>query len=112
MLKLRRHHPTARLQMISDRPLSLLGPASFLLQARPQDDGAMWPALATRCRRALPAQLQWAAPLLDAHRPLPVLCAERQVEDLFHWLNALPNTERVSIGCQQRTGGSYGQRPL
>ena len=72
-----------------------------MLRARPQDDGAMWPALAGRCRQALPASLQWAAPLLDLRHPLPVPCAEAQVRDLFRWLDGLPNTERVSIGCER-----------
>jgi len=61
----------------------------------------MWPALAGRCRQALPASLQWAAPLLDLRHPLPVPCAEAQVRDLFRWLDGLPNTERVSIGCER-----------
>jgi hypothetical protein len=57
----------------------------------------MWPALATRCRRALPGRLAWAAALLDPERPLPVICNEPQVRELFHWLQGLLNTERVSI---------------
>jgi hypothetical protein len=40
--------------------------------------------------------------LLDLRRPLPVLCAEAQVRELFRWLGGLPNTERVSIGCERR----------
>ena len=62
----------------------------------------MWPAQAVRCRRALPARLEWAAPLLDPHRPLPVLCADAQVRELFRWLDGLPNTERVSVTCERR----------
>jgi hypothetical protein len=26
-----------------------------------------------------------------------------QVRELFHWLQGLPNTERVSIGCERQT---------
>ena len=102
MLKLRHRHQPPQLRLISERTLSLVGAPSFVLHARPQDDGAMWPALAGRCRRALPANLQWAAALLDAGHPLPVLCGEDQVVELFHWLDALPNTERVSIACRHQ----------
>jgi len=94
---LRRGHPLPSLA--ADRPPA---PALFVLRSRPQDDGAMWPAHATRCQRALPAALQWAAPLLDAHQPLAVPCSEEQVRALFHWLDSLPNTERVSVCCERR----------
>lgn len=62
----------------------------------------MWPALAGRCRRALPARLAWAVALLDAEHPLPVICGEPKVREFFHWLQSLPNTERVSIECERR----------
>ena len=65
----------------------------------------MWPALAARCRRALPAHLSWAVALLDTEHPLPVICGEPEVRgrrELFHWLESLPNTERVSIGCERQ----------
>ncbi|MBV9194618.1 MAG: hypothetical protein JO168_10785 [Solirubrobacterales bacterium] len=106
MFKLRRRHQPPQLRLISERPLSLVGSRSFVLHARPQDNGAMWAALANRCRRALPADLQWAAPLLHADHPLPVLCGEVEVRELFRWVNSLPSTERVSIGCQRRAGGT------
>jgi hypothetical protein len=61
----------------------------------------MWPALATRCRRALPERLAWAAALLDPQRPLPVICDQLQMREFFHWLQGLSNTERVSIGCER-----------
>ena len=93
-------------------PLSLVGSPSFVLHPRPQDDGAMWAALANRCRQVLPADLQCAAPLLDTGHPLPVLCGQTEVVALFRWLNGLPNTERVSIGCRQQAGGTYDARPL
>ena len=109
MLKLRRRHQPPQLQLISERSLSIVGSPSFVLHARPQDDGAMWPALANRCRRALPADLQWAAPLLDTGHPLPVLCGELDVVALFHWLDALPNTARVSIGCRRQTPSTCQQ---
>jgi hypothetical protein len=97
-----------RLQVISERSLSLVGSPSFVLHARPQDDGAMWPALANRCQRALPTDLQWAAPLLDTGHPLPVLCGELEVDVLFRWLNAQPNTTPVSIGCRRRPAPTRG----
>ena len=74
-----------------------------MLHARPHDDGGMWPALAARRREALPTKLHWAAVLLDPDSPQPMTCTEAQVRELFHWLDALPNTERVSIACQRRT---------
>ena len=58
-----------RARVTWDRSLPLDGPASFVLHARPQDDGAMWPALAVRCRQALPIRLQWTAVLLDPDNP-------------------------------------------
>jgi hypothetical protein len=68
----------------------------------------MWPALATCCRRALPRRLAWAATLLDPERPLPVICGEPQMQEFFHWLQGLPNTERVSIGCERQAASPYG----
>lgn len=91
----------AHLSTVSARSLSLVGPPSFALRARPEDHGAMWPAIATRCRRRLPARLQWAPPLLDPQQPVPVLCAEAQVNELYRWLGGLPNPERVSVGCRR-----------
>ena len=40
--------------------------------------------------------------LLDAEHPLPVICGEPEVREFFHWLESLPNTERVSIGCERQ----------
>ena len=62
----------------------------------------MWPALAGRCRRALPDRLEWGVALLDPEHPLPVICGEPEVREFFHWLESLPNTERVSIGCERQ----------
>jgi hypothetical protein len=92
------------LRSVHSAAFHLVGPSSYSLCARPEDDGAMWPALATRCRRALPERLEWAAALLDPVRPLAVICGEEQVREFFHWLQGLPNTERVSIGCERRGG--------
>ena len=92
---------TAPLRSVHSSPLNLVAPRSYSLRARPEDDGAMWPALATRCRRALPERLAWAAALLDPQRPLPVICDQLQMREFFHWLQGQPNTERVSIGCER-----------
>jgi hypothetical protein len=110
MLNLRRRRtPDAR--AISTRPQTMAGSPSFVLHARREDDRAMWPALAARCRRALPQHLEWAAPLLDATAPRPVLCGESQIAELYQWLDALPNTQRVSIACQRQPPGTSSQRP-
>ena len=98
----------APLRSVNSAPLDVVGASSYSLRARPEDDGAMWPAFATRCRRALPGRLAWAAALLDPERPLPVICGERQVREFFHWLQGLPNTERVSIGCERQTLSHHG----
>ena len=90
------------MRTVHSAPLHVVGTSSYSLRARPEDDGAMWPALANRCRRALPERLACAAALLDPERPLPVICGEAEVREFFHWLQALPNTERVSIGCERQ----------
>ena len=96
-------HPTAPpLRAVHTSALHVVGAGSYALRARPEDDGAMWPALAGRCRRALPGHLSWAVALLDPERPLPVICGEPEVREFFHWLESLPNTERVSIGCERQ----------
>jgi hypothetical protein len=92
----------AHLRSAHSAPLHLVGAGSYVVRARPDEDGAMWPALAGRPRRASPAGLAWAAALLDAGHPLPVICSELEVRDFFHWLESLPNTERVSIGCERQ----------
>jgi len=99
---------TAPLRGVHSAPLRVVGASSYSLRARPEDDGAMWPALAARCRQALPGRLAWAAALLDPERPLPVVCGEPQVRELFHWLQGLPNTERVSIGCERQAASRDG----
>jgi hypothetical protein len=97
-----RHLTALPLRAVHSSALHVVGAGSYALRARPEDDGAMWPALAARCRHALPAHLTWAAALLDAEHPLPVICGEPQVREFFHWLGSLPNTERVSIGCEHQ----------
>jgi len=100
-MRVRSESGTAHLQTVHSAPLHLVGASSYSLRARPKDDGAMWPALAARCRGALPTYLTWAVALLDPEHPLPVICGESEVREFFHWLESLPNTERVSIGCER-----------
>jgi len=97
-----RHLTAPPLRAVHSYALHIVGAGSYALRARPEDDGAMWPALAVRCQRALPTHLSWAAALLDPERPLPVICGEPEVREFFHWLESLPNTERVSIGCERQ----------
>jgi hypothetical protein len=97
-----RHLTAPPLRAVHSSVLHVVGGGSYALRARPEDDRAMWPALAVRCRRALPANLAWAAALLDPERPMPVVCGEPEVREFFHWLESLPNTERVSIGCERQ----------
>ena len=56
-----RHLTTPPLRAVHSAALRVLGAGSYALRARPEDDRAMWPALAERCRRVLPARLAWAA---------------------------------------------------
>ena len=74
-----RHLTAPPLRAVHSCALHVVGAGSYALRARPEDDGAMWPALAARCRRALPAQLSWAVARLDAEHPLPVICGEPEV---------------------------------
>jgi hypothetical protein len=97
------HHPIApHLRAVYSSALHVVGAGSYTLRARPEDDRALWPALAVRCRQALPANVDWAAALLDPELPLPVICGEPDVREFFHWLESLPNTERVLIGCERQ----------
>jgi hypothetical protein len=52
-----RHLIAPHLRAVHSSALHLVGAGSYALRARPEDDGAMWPALAVRCRRALPTHL-------------------------------------------------------
>ena len=49
-----RHLTAPPLRAVHSSALHVVGAGSYALRARPEDDGAMWPALAVRCRRALP----------------------------------------------------------
>ena len=106
-----RHLIAPHLRAVHSSALHVVGAGSYALRARPEDDRAMWPALAVRCRRALPARLSWATPLLDPERPRPVICGETDVREFFHWLESLPNTERVSIGCERQGPPQGDVRP-
>ena len=73
-----------------------------MLSPRAEDLGATWSAHACRCRRELPEQLAWAAPLLDPEHPLAVLCGHEQACALIVWHNRLPTFEQVSFSCERR----------
>jgi len=73
---------------------------SNILRPRIEDLGAAWSAHACRCRQQLPAQLAWAAPLLDRDDPLAVLCSHEQACELIVWHHHLPTHQQVSFSCQ------------
>jgi hypothetical protein len=79
---------------------------SHLLRPRPEDVGAAWPAHACRCRRELPDELAWAAPLLDPGHPLAVRCARDQARRLIVWHHHLPTYEQVSFSCERLIHGT------
>ena len=61
--------------------------------------GPRWPAAAGgRCRKACDGRQRCST----LGHPLPVVCGEAQVVELFRWLDGLPNTERVSVGCERQ----------
>ena len=76
-------------------------PVSHLLEPRPEDLGASWPAHAHRCRQELPAELAWAAPLLDPREPQAVRCGREQACRLIVWHHHLPTYQHVSFTCQR-----------
>ena len=81
------------------------GDASFRLAPRPCDlPGGFWAAHAARCRQRLPAELEWAAPLLDPYAPLPVACTRPQACRLFVWNDRLPTTAQLSFTCEHLAG--------
>ena len=79
------------------------GAGTHLLEPRPEDLGATWPAHAHRCRQALPADLSWAAPLIDPDHPRAVCCGREQACRLIVWHHHLPTYEHVSFSCQRLT---------
>jgi len=76
-------------------------PPSHILCPRTEDLGAAWPAHACRCRGELPAQLGWAAPLLDPVQPLAVRCGHAQARRLLVWHNHLPTYQQISFSCER-----------
>ena len=81
------------------------GEVSFRLAPRPGDlPGGFWVAHAARCRQRLPAELAWAAPLLDPYAPLPVACTRPQACRLFVWNDQLPTTAQLSFTCEHHAG--------
>ncbi len=85
------------------RAAAIAAAASHILRPRTEDLGAAWSAHACRCRQQLPAQLAWAAPLLDRDKPLAVLCSHEQVCQLIVWHHHLPTYQQVSFSCQRLT---------
>ena len=77
------------------------GPPPHILRPRTEDLGASWPAHAYRCRRELPAQLAWAAPLFDPAHPVAVQCSHDQARKLIVWNNHLPTYQQTSFSCER-----------
>ena len=96
-----RRRPT-RTRISEDAPsVRLPGPPSHVLRPRTEDLGASWPAHAYRCRQELPAQLAWAAPLLDRAHPVAVSCSHDQARQLIVWNNHLPTYQQTSFSCER-----------
>ena len=85
---------------------------SHVLEPRTEDLGSSWPAHAHRCRQALPAELAWAAPLLDPDHPQAVVCGREQACRLIVWHHHLPTYEHVSFTCQRLTRSPAGPAGL
>ena len=98
-----RQHRRSRPEAIPGPNLTLSGPPSYLLRPLVADLGGAWPAHAVRCRRELPAELAWAAPLLNSEHPLTVLWGREQACALMVWHNHLPTYEQLSFSCERKT---------
>jgi hypothetical protein len=90
------------------RPLTA-GP-SHVLRPRTEDLAGSWSAHAHRRTRALPESLHWAAPLLDAREPTPVLCSREQVRALVVWHQRLPTYEQLSFTSERRATAASARR--
>lgn len=88
------------------------GPPSHVLRPRTEDLGASWPAHAYRCRQELPAQLAWAAPLLDPTHPMTVSCRHDQARQLIVWNNRLPTCQQTSFSCERLSPDAAHHGPL
>ena len=71
--------------------------ATHALTPRVEGLGAWWSAHAHRALALLPADLQWARPLLDPLRPVPMLCSSEQARLLMEWHAHLPTHAQVSF---------------
>jgi hypothetical protein len=76
--------------------------ATHALTPRVEDLGAWWSAHAHRALTLLPPDLQWASPLLDPLRPVPMLCSREQARRLIEWHANLPNQAQVSFTSAKR----------
>ena len=63
---------------------------------------AEWPSHTRRCLRRLPAQLRWAAPVLDPDGPCALECTHAQARELLLWLHQRPSVEHVIVGCRHQ----------
>ena len=96
-----RGRPT-RTRISEDAPsVRLPGPPSHVLRPRDEDLCASWPAHAYRCRQELPAQLAWAAPLLDGAHPIAVSCSHDQARQLIVSNNHLPTYQQTSFSWER-----------
>jgi hypothetical protein len=86
-------------------------PASHALIPRVDDLGPSWAPHAWRARAALPRELDWAAPLLDPDRPLPLLCGSQQADALLRWHHHLPTHAQVSLGSRRRDSAARAPTP-
>ncbi len=77
--------------------------ATHALTPRPEDLGAAWSAHAHRAVALLPDDLQWATPLLDPLRPIPLLCSREQACRLGAWHSNLPSRAQLSFATAKRT---------
>jgi hypothetical protein len=76
--------------------------ATHALTPRVDDLGAWWSAHAHRALALLPPDLQWASPLLDPLRPVPMLCSREQARAVMEWHAHLPNQAQVSFTSSKR----------
>lgn len=90
-----RHQPPAPAECVR-------ATATHALTPRVEDLGAWWSPHAHRAIALLPPDLQWARPLLDPLRPVPLLCSREQARLLLAWHARLPNQAQVSIVSAKR----------
>lgn len=75
-----------------------------MLRVRPELPLWRWRRARARCRALLPAELAWAAPLLE-DPPRPVLCGEPRAQALARWLENLPATAQIPVTYTSHNAG-------